>query len=195
MPTRAQNYLKVVFGLHVPCELGTLAAPMATTNCECPQCGSDETQRAVMGYMAGASQISGVGAGVANDGGVGVGGFGGSQQTLLSQHLAPPSKRATIKIVLITWILATIGFALYGCIKHGANPAGLALAPVIVPFMYGSFEEAEKTLFHFVVTAPAVIAIIIALVNAEWNSKEHPKLMEKYSRTWFCKRCGFAWLI
>lgn len=147
-----------------------------------------------MGYMAGISQISGIGVGTSTQGGIGVGGFGGTQQTALSEYLRPPSKKATIKIVLITWIVVTIGFALYSCIQKDASPAGLLAAPIIVPLLYGNFEEGEKSLFHFVVTAPTVIAIIFALVNAEWNRKEHPKLLERYSKTWFCQRCGYAWL-
>jgi len=144
--------------------------------------------------MAGASQASGIGIG-AGSGELAVGSFGGSQQTLLSQYLRPPSKRRTLSIVVITWVLTTIGFSLYASMKsNGADFGLIFIAPILLPFLYSAMDN-DKTLFHIIVTIPTILAAIWAFVNYDWNSREHPKLMEKYARMWFCTRCGHTWLV
>jgi len=162
---------------------------------QCPQCSSSDIQRAAMGYMAGASQVSGIGVGATPQGGIGVGTFGGSQQTLLSAYLRPPSKRSTVWIVLITWCVASVAFALYSCIQHQGSPAGLVAAPIIIPFLYSCFDANDKEVFYLIAVAPTVIALTVACFNFHWNNTEYPKRMEKYAKTWYCKTCGFAWLV
>ncbi|MDB6121996.1 MAG: hypothetical protein JWQ71_989 [Pedosphaera sp.] len=72
---------------------------------DCPNCRSSDTQKAAIGYESGISTLSATGLAVSMSGEFGVGGAEGTQQTLLSQRLSPPSKKSVIRIFLICWCI------------------------------------------------------------------------------------------
>ncbi len=167
---------------------------------ECPKCSSPDIQRASMGYMAGVSQVSGAGVGVTIDGDVGVGSYGGTQRTLLSQYLSPPEKRWVVLVVIIIYCLASIAFAVYSCIKNDASFAGILAAPLFIPFIaralfVNALDQQDLLVFILLVVAPTVAAFFFAKKNKTWNKTIYPQLMQKYNRTWYCRRCGHAWFV
>ena len=176
---------------------------------ECPQCSSHDIQRAAMGFMAGTSQVSGTGVGVTLGGDVGIGSYGGTQQTLLSDFLRPPAKRWVFLVVICTYCIATFPCAFYFLANTGAGDGALTaifLAPILVPNWVYCVLTGDRTDFdvdpnskHFIlgfvllVIAPTIMAIFAAKKNHSWNKTIHPKLMQEYNRKWYCRKCGHTW--
>lgn len=183
---------------------------MAEIKMTCPQCSSHDIQRASMGYMAGASQVSGTGVGATLGGDVGVGSYGGTQQTLLSSFLSPPAKRWVFRVVIFTYCIATYPCPLYflwhSSAGDHAGGTALFLAPISVPIMVSAALDGEYDGdpdmggkhfilgFILLVIAPTIMAIFAAIKNHSWNKTVHPNLMQDYNKKWYCRKCGHTWL-
>jgi len=94
---------------------------------QCPQCESEQVQRVSVAYQSGVSTVQShtVGVGLVAGGALGVGGAKtrGTQQSALSQSLAPPSKRRMRGGI----ILAVVGLFSLLAAPGGEKITGLIL--------------------------------------------------------------------
>lgn len=137
-------------------------------NCNCPQCGSDQTQPFRMVYESGTS--AGVhhtlGVGLSSGGAIGIGGAqtASTSMTELAAKVAPPEK---IGISIIIWLLlAAVGY--YAI----AGPANAGAAKLTVGLFIG---------------IPCIRTVFRAV---KFNTRDYPALMEQWEKSWLCRRCG-----
>lgn len=143
----------------------------------CAGCGSRDVERVPWAYEAGAAWIDGS----AKDTGSAIVGMRlvfpaadvggtGTPRTLLAQRLAPPERRAergaaALLVALFTTMLLA---AMIAAASHVAVGALLLLA---VALLMGAPPFSRSA-------------------NARWNQEEHPRLMDAWSRSVVCRRCG-----
>jgi hypothetical protein len=134
----------------------------------CASCKSENIQKLSLAYMAGSSEIQGVGLGVGMGGGVGLGTGMGTSQTLLSKRAAPPMITSPLFCAFGIWLLCLGVFS---------------ILPVALP------ENTNGLLALF---------IILAFFATFWppvrfyrylNVKKKAE-MEEYNKKYICLRCG-----
>lgn len=145
----------------------------------CPECGSDSTQKAKVLYESGTSTsistMAGIGVGTGGKVGVGVGAGRGSSQSELAKKLSPPAKPASIALGVFYITLAIITFIF-----------------VIIFFTIG--EIGGGVLFM-------LVAGIFGMVGYSKIKKENDKEASykdefaKWERLWYCVRCGHTFYV
>ena len=150
----------------------------------CPKCGSEHTQNISIIYESGTSDISSTSlhaGGFASNGkfvpGLGTSIDSGTQQTSLAKRLSPPEKQSVFPVLgcgcLISIVLAFIGsFAIVAMLKM--DDGG-------IPFL-------------IILTILAICVISMAVKNNKFNTEEWPTLHEKWSKQYFCHKCGNIFL-
>jgi len=150
----------------------------------CPQCGSDRTQKARVLYESGtsASKMTMAGLGVAGGGkvGVGVGAGAGTSQTELAKKLSPPVKPALVGRRFLAWLLVAVGsFTLFNgflllattTLHHKSNGVGFLIFGGICAFSgIFIFKSAGRKL--------------------KKRKVKYEEDYTKWERTWYCNRCG-----
>lgn len=142
----------------------------------CPECGSDSTQKAKVLYESGTSTstatMAGIGVGTGGRVGVGVGAGRGSSQSELAKKLSPPAKPGSIAPWVFIIILAIIIFII--AIQIGDIGAGVFFILVAGGFgmlgYRGIKKEDDK--------------------GASYNDE-----YAKWERLWYCVRCGHTFYI
>lgn len=135
---------------------------------KCPKCESENTQRLEVAFHSGTQNISttsnSAGVGIGSGGRIGFGGgvtkTSGQSQSILALQAAPPAKQS-YKYPLIGILLGPQLFFIIG----GASGIATALAAVGVSgyLIYSRFQ---------------------------FNSKEWPKIYQRWSESWLCHKCG-----
>lgn len=146
------------------------ADQMPTINLSCTNCGSDSTQKLSSIHEAGTSH--GTTKSVGSFGGMGQGGSVGGlhtstgttfNQTALATKLAPPQKKKTGKLL-----------------------ASFSFMAVFIPFCL----EFAPTFIRFLVGFSLLgLGIFLFIRNKNYNSTEYPRLMEPWSKQFYCHRC------
>lgn len=131
---------------------------------ECPNCHSDNIQRYEVAFQNGISSVdtTTAGVGVAGRLGVGVAKTSGTQQSALSQTVAPPAKKGYLGKVILCFFLSLFGAG------AGGSMGGIVSTVILV-----------GTLYFFVYKSTYL-----------WNRDVHPQLMEQWQHSYLCLRCG-----
>lgn len=145
----------------------------------CPECGSDSTQKAKVLYESGTSTstttMAGIGVGTGGKVGIGVGAGRGISQSELAKKLSPPAKSGPIAFWLFLLISGMIFFLfaiilfLIGHIGPGVYFMLLAVG-FGMPGYIGLKKENDK--------------------QARYND-EYPR----WEQLWYCSRCGHIFYI
>jgi hypothetical protein len=134
----------------------------------CASCKSENIQKLALAYMSGSSQTKGVGLGVGIGGSIGLGAGMGTNQTLLSNMVAPPKITSPFVGALGIWFLA---FFIYTAlaVSMPQNMNILSSLLVVIAFV-ATFWPPIK--FYRYLTA------------------KNKTLMEEYNKKYICLRCG-----
>ncbi len=137
----------------------------------CPNCKSEEVKTYPILFEMGTTQGDFEGIGLSLGAGMSVGGFGGStkSQTLLAKRVAPPkppSSNMAGVLSLVTLLLAVGAFM-------GTGKEAIILGGVALVFA-------------------AMSALLIA--GHFGQRRDYPKLVRRWQKSWFCLRCGRAWI-
>ena len=147
-------------------------------NCNCPQCGSENTQAVQVLLDAGtqrgksATSISGVGIGLGGGLGVGLGSATGSnvQQSDLARRFALPKYPRDLG----PYLFLGIGFLILAAIiGKGAEGCGGLFVLVGLACVIGFFANRKSR----------------KQAQLNWEARRH-----YLSQAWFCHRCGKEWV-
>jgi len=145
----------------------------------CPECGSDTTQKAKVIYELGTSTsvntMAGIGVGAGGKIGVGVGTGTGSSQSELAKKLSPPAKPGSIAVGIIVIIFAIV--ILYIAIlffQDGAVGTGMFLVLVAGTFGILGYSQIKKE---------------------NDKSISYAGAYAKWERLWYCSRCGHTFYV
>jgi transcription elongation factor Elf1 len=145
----------------------------------CPECGSDGTQKAKVLYESGTSTststMAGIGVGTGGKVGVGVGAGRGSSQSELARKLSPPAKPGSITPGVI-WIIGGIIMFVMAIQFFPAGAVGAGVFFVLVAGGFGmlGYRGIKKENGK----------------RASYNDK-----YAKWDRLWYCVRCGHTFYI
>jgi predicted RNA-binding Zn-ribbon protein involved in translation (DUF1610 family) len=152
------------------------------TKVECPRCGSEQVQKLSVIYESGVAVVDtssvGFGVGATRQGlgsGFGAAATRGVQVTALAAKAAPPARRNTGRPFTWMFVCGCMGLFFYwsnstGFLRElGGNYPSVAIVSCF---------------------AIAIIALLVLVSNALWNSVEWPKLYERWDQRYICTRCG-----
>ena len=145
----------------------------------CPECGSDRTQKAKVLYESGTSTstttMAGIGVGTGGKVGVGVGAGRGSSQSELAKKLSPPAKPGSIAFWVFSLIVGII-FFLSATILFSTGQIGAGVFFMLGAGVYGmlGYRRIKKEYDK----------------GSRYNGE-----YAKWERLWCCSRCGHTFYI
>jgi predicted RNA-binding Zn-ribbon protein involved in translation (DUF1610 family) len=151
---------------------------------DCPSCGSAQTQRMEMTFVAGVSKKRATIVGMDVQGEIGIGGIGGTSQTGLSISVQPPEKRSLFGNYLVELLFGII-------------------ALFILIAIIGSLTDYKQGDYIAIACLSVVMFVCLAIMRwiqkragpiKRYNSVFYPRLIERWQAAWICLRCGKRWI-